>query len=664
MTYKPRLNLDDPIYEGVNDKETSLAEEKPKTAQELRDYRYKLLTSEETKMANKLIDNYRAAYESKDNLGLFDEMELAERYWSGDFGVPDDFDDPGSNTNIINTNIETQVASMVDQTIDIELKPYEPADKPYVRKARLILDRIRDLNKLPRKIERHERKKCKFGTGILRVMYNKKLLDKIGCPEIKVCNPAYIFVDPNIVNIDDIPDAEFIIETMPKSIYWAEKRFGKERAWAIAPGYNPIDANFIFREEDGTPNYDVEGDHYTHILYWCKTKNGKLRLIQMSGCGIILSDSETDKKTNYFTDDGRYPYFFTVDMEREGTIWGKSNCSLLFSLQDEIDDYTNMIRRNARLTGNPIKLVSVSSGIEIDKLDNTAGQVIPTNDINGIQYLQPPQMPSFISQRRTEAMQERVIVSRISDQQAGIRQTGVQTATESLNLAQSANVAIDTRKVVLQTTLNDVFKYCFDLALNYWDIDMYFQDEDGNFELFKPSDLKKIPVMKPATPKYIEKYLERNPDSEPPQFMLNTKEKRPIQLVFNTQVGAGLPSNKAVAFNYILESFKGGLISKKECRELMIEYIKLPVDTVDNLVIKLEDEQIRFQLEQIKLQEAQMQAQAQMQLMGGAPPQSLPQQGNMQGVERMQEQPTKRATAVANPRPNTVSIVQGERNLV
>lgn len=652
MKYEPRLDLDDPILGSMSDRETLEWGERPKTAEELWAYRQKLFGSAEMKETVTLLDNFRSAYEAKENLGLFDEMELAERYWSGEFGVPDDYDDPGSNTNIINTNIETQVASMVDQSIDIELKPYEPADKPYVKKARLILDRIKDANHLPKKIEKHERKKCKFGTGILRVMYNKNLIDKIGCPEIKVCNPAYVYPDPNITNIEDLQEAEFIIETIPKSLYWAEEKFGKERAWAIAPGYNPIDTAFVFRENHEA-NYDVGGDHYLHILYWCKTKSGKLRLIQVSGCGIVLSDTEEDPEYNYFTDDGRYPYFFTIDMEREGTIWGKSICSLLFSLQDEIDDYTNMIRRNARLIGNPIKVVSVQSGIEIDKLDNTAGQVVPTNDINGMRYLDPPTMPSFISQRRAEAMQERVIISRVSDQQAGVRQAGVNTATESLNLAQAANVATDTRKVMLQDTLNDVFRYCFELALNYWNVGMFFQDED-DFEYFKPSDLKEIPMMKPATPQFVEAFMANNPNEEPPKFMLNEKEKRKVKFVFNIQVGAGLPTNKAVAFNYILEAYKGGLLDKGETRELLIEYIKLPVETVDNAVIDLEKKQIEYQSMMLDVQMERM----------AAPPMAQTQQGNMEGVEAMQAQPTSRATAVANPRPNTLSLMEGERNIV
>ena len=657
MEYKPRLDLDDPVLGSQNERECLEWKERPKTAEELWLYRQQLFGSEETKRTVVMLDNYRSAFEAKDNIGLFNEMELAERYWSGDFGVPEDYDDPGSNTNIINTNVETQVASMVDQNIDIELKPYEPADKPYVEKARLILERIKDVNHLPKKIERHERRLDKFGTGIFRVMYNKKMGDdKVGCPEIKVCNPAYVFPDPNIVNIDDLQEAEFIIETLPKSLYWAEKKFGKERAWAIAPGYNPIENSFVFRENHEA-NYDVAGDHYLHILYWCKTGTGKLRLIQMSGCGIILSDSENDSDTNYFTDDGRYPYFFTTYMEREGTIWGKSICSLLFSLQDEIDDYTNMIRRNARLIGNPIKVVSVQSGIEIDKLDNTAGQVVPTNDINGMRYLEPPNMPAFISQRRAECLdKDRIIISRISDQQAGIRQSGVNTATESLNLAQSANTATDTRKTMLQDTLNDVFRYCFELALNYWNVGMFFHDDD-EFVYFKPSDLKEIPMMKPATPQFLESWKNNNPGEEPPEFILNENEKRKIKLIFNIQVGAGLPTNKAVAFNYILEAYKGGLLSKKETRELLIEYIKLPVETVDNSVIDLEEKQIAYQSEMLDIQMAQM-GQPQM------PQMPQPSQGNMDGVEAMQNQPIKRATAVANPRPNTLSIMEGERNIV
>ena len=117
-----------------------------------------------------------------------------------------------------------------------------------------------------------------------------------------------------------------------------------------------------------------------------------------------------------------------------------------------------------------------------------------------------------------------------------------------------------------------------------------------------------------------------------------------------------MPNNKAVAFNYILEAYKGGLLSKKETRELMIEYIKLPVETVDNSVIELEEKQIAYQSEMLDVQMAQM-----------AAPQPMPaiaQPVDDDSIQKMQNQPTKRATAIVNPRPNTLSILKGEQGIV
>ena len=85
----------------------------------------------------------------------------------------------------------------------------------------------------------------------------------------------------------------------------------------------------------------------------------------------------------------------------------------------------------------------------------------------------------------------------------------------------------------------------------------------------------------------------------------------------------------------------------------MIEYIKLPVETVDNAVIDLEKKQIEYQSMMLDVQMQNMIA-----------PQAQPSQGNMEGIEQMQAQPTKRATAIQNPRPNTLSLMEGEKNIV
>lgn len=94
MRYSPRLDMEEPVEGDLSQRMNDLWVERPKTAEQLYQYRQELLSSEETKRANLMLDNYRAAYQAKENIGLFDEMELAENYWAGNFDEPEDFDDP------------------------------------------------------------------------------------------------------------------------------------------------------------------------------------------------------------------------------------------------------------------------------------------------------------------------------------------------------------------------------------------------------------------------------------------------------------------------------------------------------------------------------------------------------------------------------------------
>ncbi len=353
----------------------------------------------------------------------------------------------------------------------------------------------------------------------------------------------------------------------------------------LCHGYRPYSQKLQISDND----YIDQKENYMHILYWThytdKKGNKKLRLIQCSGCGVILKDSldyENTKDVSIFPDE-KYPYWAINDMERENSIWGKTNASLLYPVQDIIDDLDNSILANARLNGNPMKQVLSSSGIDPEKVDNTAGQVVTSDVVNGISYVMPPEMPSYIINRRNQALQaERQIVSRVTDQQSGVKQAGVDTATESLALQQNALKAVDSTKGIFQLILADVMMYCIELAIEYWDNDMFFESKNnkGQFDYFNPSMLKNIPQMKPATEKYRKAFKIKHPDMEVPQYMEDENKKRKIRLILTVSVGAGLPKNKALMYNIIKESFRDGVITNEEYRKLLIEYVGLPVEEI------------------------------------------------------------------------------------
>lgn len=575
--------------------------------------RLDVMSPEQQTLAEKIQTWYRDAYQDKDERGIFEKMETADQYWEGDAHPPESDTDPASNTNIVNSTIEGQVAYLVEQNLAIEAKPRGPSDLPFRDKAVILMEFCKEQNKMRRKLDIHERRRKKFGTGVFRVLFNPDALDDLGLVEIEPVNPAYVFPDPVITDIYKIQEGRFVIETINRSIDSARHKYGDDLADAITPGYYPMEYEDIFGEFDQWPGGAIASDHYLHMLVWThawvpgddtddepeavsgedgesaaddepkdRGKKKILRLIEMSACGVILRDTLADDVL-ICEDDNRFPYFFTPDMYREGTVWAKSTAELLIPVQDTIDDIEDQILINARLTGNPQRLISADSGIDPDKLTNDGGLVIPTDNISGMKYLEAPGMPAYIINHRTQKLNyERVVIGRWSDQMNGVKQTGVDTATESLGLQQAGTQNITHDKILLEETLAEVFTYALTLMMeNYTETEIFsITEKPDEFEAINASELRNIPQLVPAHQYWQQSFAQQFPDAESvPKWMPHPDglTKR-IALDVVVKVGAGLPSNKAFIFQMIDKAFQSGAIVPPEYRKLLREYTGLPID--------------------------------------------------------------------------------------
>ena len=559
--------------------------------------RQALMSDTELKEAEKFLTWYRRAYEDKVNLGVIKKWEDINKYWEGDFELPEDESDPAPNTNITNSNVEGKTALLCDQNIAIQVDPREPGDRFFCDKVRVLADFIKERNRMYRKIEVHERRREMTGTGIFKVVWDFDKLDGQGLPDIEPIHPSRLFIDPAITDVYNIQNAQYIIEASNRSIYSASLEYGEDVADAIMPNLDPV-SNVIVNNEE---------EQYVHLLIWTKYKESKdsdvqLRLIEMSGCGVILSD--TKKKLKEHKDkkeedlklfpNSDYPYFLTPDMYRENTIWGKASAELILPISDQIDELDDNILRNARLTGNPIALVSNNSGIDVDKITNEPGQVIPTNDINAYKWLTPPSIPAYVSNKRAELMNnDRQIVTRFTDQQIGKSQSGVDTATESMALQNSGNSMIEHKKGLLQETLSEVFEYAIELALLNWDTTMVFritgENGEDDFTEFNPDKLNHIPVLVESDTDYRndykKKWEERNPngdfkaeeDSKNYKYMQVDNETRKVRYDLSVSVGAGLPNNKAYRYNIVRQAYADKALSKKEYRNYLVKNLGLNI---------------------------------------------------------------------------------------
>ena len=604
--------------------------------------RQALMSDKEIELTEQYLLWYRRGYEDKQRLGLIEKWRDVEKYWEGEFEY-DDENDPAPNTNITNSNVEGKTALLCDQTIAIQVDPREPGDRPFCDMARTLADFIKERNKMYRKIEVHERRREMFGTGIFRVLWDFDKLDGKGMPDIEPIHPDRIIVDPAITDVYDIQEAQYIIEAKSKSLYSAYAEYGDEIGDAIIPNYDPVQ-NLIQENDE---------DQYVHMMVWTRYKeNGKrkLRLVEMSGDGVLLRDTkkeiakynkerEKEQEEDLFSEktskkkedkdkeelelfpNDTFPYFFTPDMHRENTVWGKGSAELILPISDQVDEIDDSTLRNARLTGNPMGLVSNSSGIDPAKITNEAGQMIPTNDINGFKWQAPPSMPNYILNRRTELMnQDRQIVTRFSDQMIGKQVEGVSTATESLALQNSGNSMIEHKKGLLQETLSEVFEYALELALINWNTTMVFRitgdKGEDDFVEFNPDRLNNIPLLIEADTEYREEYKkkwqERNKgksleelDPSEYKYMQVDNETRKIQYDLSVSVGAGLPNNRAYRYSIVRQMYVDKALTKREYRNYMIKSIGMNIPEIPETEAEQQELQI---FDEEKLQEMQQQA--------------------------------------------------------
>lgn len=580
--------------------------------EEKRAKRASLMSESEIKEAEQFLVWYRRAYNDKQRLGLTKKWDDINKYWEGDFDYAED-EEPAPNTNITNSNVEGKTALLCDQTLGIQVDPREPGDRPFCDQVRILADFIKDRNKMYRKIEVHERRREMTGTGIFRVIWDFDALRGKGMPDIESVHPSKLFIDPAITDVYKIQEAQYIIEARAKSIYSAKIEYGEKIADAIIPNLDPIQ-NII---------QDSEEDQYVHLMIWTRYNDEgkmKLRLVEMSGDGVILKDTrkKLDEYKKKKSDDliekqtklleqgkteeasrlkneefelfpnSQYPYFLTPDMYRENTVWGKASAELMLPISDQVDEIDDSIQRNARLTGNPMSLVENSSGIDPEKITNAPGQMVPTNNINGFKWLTPPSIPTYILNKRTDLINnDRIIVSRFSDQMIGKQQTGVSTATESLALQNSGNSMIEHKKALLQETLSEVFEYAIDLALLNWNTTMLFKitgkNGEDDFTSFNPDVLNHVPVMIESDSDYRKQYKERNPEAKPEDYEFmqsDDNETRKIMYDLNVTVGAGLPNNRAYRYSIVRQSYVDKAITKKEYRKYLIKQLGLNLQEV------------------------------------------------------------------------------------
>ena len=515
---------------------------------------------------------------------------------------------PNTRINIMNANIEGQLSGLIDQNIAVVTRGESPSDQHYAEFARIMLDWTLRKNYIKKVIEQHERRRIKFGAGVLKVHFDPDAIDGFGLSKIS-CVPLNRFlIDTKIKDQLRVQEAEYMGEPIRMSKSQVIGLYGEDKANAVDYGNFFIEDTTVF-EESQTIDDD---DGTTIIQYWEKHK-GILRLLEFSACGVLLYDShktgdrksnqknsEYDHKSYYKYVNNKYPYFFTGLYPVEGSLWGFGDGKLLEALNDLLNDFYDKVRVAARpnlILFDPDSEVNLSdfddNSFEPRPADLSRGNVVETvvwGTVNDSWW-------RMIAAIHQEAQR----VTRFADLMTG-QNSSASTATEATIQQQQGNSSTDQKKQILQVTLQEMCEYILGVAMDsYTEAKAFRLTEDKDEYIWiDPREFTKVPAMKPATMDFITKYRQGQEDSgipkEMPQWELLEDSKgqpmvKNVDLDIEVNVGAGLPKNKAFMWQMIeklsqmfsidANGMKKTIVSYEELREFIKKFVGLPLEDAE-----------------------------------------------------------------------------------
>lgn len=539
-----------------------------------------LMTEEQKEMAKKFVGKYKTLYAENQSLfELWDKCEAAYRGQSSEYW--DENEIMYDTINIIHPNIEGQVAQLVEQNIGVTARGEGPSDQNYSHIGRILIDWCLDKNNIKRHIETHERRREKFSSGLFKVHFDPKAINGFGLAKIETPSLKRVFIDGKIKDYIKLQDADYIIETMTKSITWARDEYGDKYADAIFTGIDPETLEGSSKEDDS--------DTFTLLQVWTMEKE-LLKMYEITGDGLFLPDKNKDGKPFYKYN--KYPYFLTPLYPIEGELYGMGDAELLMPLQALINDLDDQINRNNALNGNPRTYVDPDSDIDLDKITDEEGQFIPCNNPHQNILFQPaPSVSESVVRRKMQVFDEAQRVTRFSDLMIGQGQGA--TATETNIQLQQGNTGIDHKKQMLQITLKEVCQYLLSLMMEHYTEAKAFRitEDKNDFEWIDPRELNNIPVLKPATEGYRLQMLQSQPHIEAPMWEPMTDEQgqpltKEVELDIDITIGAGLPKNKSFLFTLVKELAVlavGGqpVLSYQEVRTFLKDLIDLPLEEIE-----------------------------------------------------------------------------------
>lgn len=436
----------------------------------------------EKKLCNWVYTKFKQAYVSK--APLMNKWKDYMKAYKGTYFKNESRPDYKSDeiSNMVFSTIETIRPIMVDNNPKFLAVPRTPQGMEFSSDVQIALDYEWDREKMPLKLPAQLIPMLVYGTAVWFVQWDGKK-GEYGEISIKPVDPFNLFPDPLA---EDVESAEYLIYATYKNANQLKQQF-PDKASAIEG--SRISMSELVSDRDSNDN--SEENQVLVVEMWCrdwvtmdkdvegndKLKYPKGRVITcLPELGILLSD----KKNPY--NDGRFPFILMKNYDIPFEFWGVGEVEQILSPQSYINDLTNQIIDNAKLTANMQWIVDKNCGIGKGKLTNRPGLVIRKNPGSEVKRDQPPAMPTYLREQIEVLKQDIQDISGVFDSLKGEKQGSVTAASAIMALQEASQARIRLKIKIMESFLSELACIVYSRMQQFWKLDRWVRvtDLEGN----------------------------------------------------------------------------------------------------------------------------------------------------------------------------------------
>ena len=428
-------------------------------------------------------------------------------YWDaylGDFytnsGKPEYKSDQISN--FIFSTIETIRPVMIDGDPGFDVKAKTEDGSAVQEKIQVAFDHEFTRENMSIKIPRQTLTSLVIGTAVWYLPWDGEAeSDYDGEVRAVEVNPFNIYPDPLATSLDD---AEYVIYATYKHVNKLKKMFPDKANLLEGSGikYEELVANqetpskvdnqilvleIYCRDYTTIESEEVKDDGKKYKVKERKYKNGRVLTIAPE-LELLLEDKENPY------DDGKFPFILVKDYDIPFKFWGEGEVKQLLSPQEYINDLSNQIIDNAKLTTNMPWIVDKNSGIGMGTLTNRPGLVIRKNPGTEVRRENPPTMPTYVSDKIETLKSDMESISGVHDVTQGRRPTGIQAGNAIMALQEAGQARIRIKVRLMEESLSKLALMWYSRMQQFWKLDRWVRisgnDGESVFQVVTEDDLK------------------------------------------------------------------------------------------------------------------------------------------------------------------------------